>query len=148
MKTKKKIVKNIKPKSYDINYEYICPLCGCNHWLTNIETKTKGFRVACDCGAILFPKVVKKIKIIYKTINVKSVKKTAKDTETTTKSSDIVLDKSIANSSCDTLEKYGFERSEALSLVEKAFAQIQVNDSVSLIKKALELLGAEKCDTH
>jgi formylmethanofuran dehydrogenase subunit B len=143
MKTKKKIVKNIKPKSYDINYEYICPLCGCNHWLTSIETKTKGFRVACDCGAILFPKVIKKIKIVYKIINLENTNKPAQDT-TTSESTAIVLDKSVANISCDTLEKYGFERSEALSLVEKAFDQIQVNDSVSLIKKALELLGAEK----
>jgi formylmethanofuran dehydrogenase subunit B len=143
MKTKKKIVKNIKPKSYDINYEYICPLCGCNHWLTSIETKTKGFRVACDCGAILFPKVIKKIKIVYKIINVENTNKPAQDT-TTPESTAIVLDKSVANIASDTLEKYGFERSEALSLVEKAFDQIQVNDSVSLIKKALELLGAEK----
>jgi formylmethanofuran dehydrogenase subunit B len=143
MKTKKKIVKNIKPKSYDINYEYICPLCGCNHWLTSIETKTKRFRVACDCGAILFPKAIKKIKIVYKIINVENTNKPAQDT-TTPESTAIVLDKSVANIACDTLEKYGFERSEALSLVEKAFDQIQVNDSVSLIKKALELLGAEK----
>ena len=146
MKTKKKIVKNIKPKSYDINYEYICPLCGCNHWLTNTETKTKGFRVACDCGAILFPKVIKKIKIIYKIINVESTTKTEKETKP--QSSEIVLDKSIANKACDTLEKYGFERSEALSLVEKAFDQIQVNDSVGLIKKALELFGVETCEIH
>ncbi|MEB3202982.1 MAG: hypothetical protein VKK05_09255, partial [Synechococcus sp.] len=81
MKIKNKIIRNIKPKDYDINYEYICPKCGVNHWLTSRESKTKNFKIACDCGRILSPARIKKIIIIYEDsiCNKDKVKKTAKD---------------------------------------------------------------------
>lgn len=139
----KKIIKNIKPKNYDINYEYICPSCGYNHWLTSRETKTKGFRIACECGCILMPKIIKDIKIIYKKILPKNTQASISvDQSSGSKAEEsIQLDKETLNDSVCILETYGFEKTEAIDLIKRAFEQTKNDNKIDLIKTALNLFG-------
>jgi|APGre2960657404_1045060.scaffolds.fasta_scaffold05667_6 transcription elongation factor Elf1 len=154
MKTKKKkIIYNIKPKSYDISYEFICPECGLNHWLTKVESKTKLFKIACDCGLIIVPVRIKNIKLNYEKYDRdhKRVKPEIQNSSNTTDnknttdsdpvSNDIILSDEVLNKSAEYLQNYGFEKSEAKDLIKKAFDEIKIDNPVALLKKALQLLG-------
>jgi len=129
----KKIL-NVKPKNFDISYEYVCSECGLNHWLTNIETKTKNFKIACECGVILIPKRIKSIDIIYfKPNKTKSKEKT--------KHKKFTIDKDILTKTCSCLETYGFEKQEVEPIVIQILENCGSIDQLELIKMVLKTFG-------
>lgn len=154
MKTKKKkIIYNVKPKSYNISYEFICPECGLNHWLTKVESKTRLFKIACDCGLIIVPARIKNIKLNYEIYDRdnKKVKPETKHTnngtdtkdavDSSTVTNDNILSGDVLSKSSEYLQNYGFEKSEATELIKKAFDEIKIDNPVALLKKALQSLG-------
>lgn len=144
-KKKKKTIFNIKPIGYDINYEYLCPKCGLNHWLTDTETKTNKFKIACDCGIIIIPAKITKIKFGYKKYNItkksrKPKQETKQNQETTETTKKTVSDQTL-NKVSSLLQDYGFEQKEARELACKAFDDIQIDDVMELLKQALKSFG-------
>lgn len=159
MKTKRQINKCLvlKPVSKDINYEYVCTQCGCNHWISHREACAKNFRIICDCNIIIKPKRIRDTKIIY----VKSKKQNSpelsgplakeeipedeKITETEyivdDKSVDVELEDYILNTASKILMGYGYEKNEADTLIIRAFDWSKKNDTATLVKLALKGFG-------
>jgi hypothetical protein len=154
MKTKRKI-SNIKPVSYEISFEYICPSCGYNHWVLEREVKLKGFRIICECDTIIKTKTIKKVNFVYSQNSfkpkapVENVKPTdtIKPVENTTKQEpqeEPVLDHNIAERAAKNLVSYGFEYEESLDKIHSAFKTNDFNDDiVNLVKTALKDTGNE-----
>lgn len=149
MKTKRKI-SNIKPVSYEISFEYICPSCGYNHWVLEREVKLKGFRIICECDTIIKTKTIKKVNFVYaqnsfkpKTpVKVVEPTEAVKPAENTTKEEtqeEPVLDHDIAERAAKNLISYGFEYQESLDKIHSAFKTNHYDDSiVNLVKTALK----------
>ena len=38
------------PKEHDLHVKYVCPNCTDEHWHTQQEAMTEGFRIVCECG--------------------------------------------------------------------------------------------------
>jgi hypothetical protein len=161
MKTKRKI-SNIKPVSYEISFEYICPSCGYNHWVLEREVKLKGFRIICECDTIIKTKTIKKVNFVYSqnsfkpkapvedvkpTDTIKPVENTIKPIENTTKEKpqeEPILDHNIAERAAKNLISYGFEYEESLDKIHSAFKTNDFNDDiVNLVKTALKDTGNE-----
>jgi DNA-directed RNA polymerase subunit RPC12/RpoP len=124
--------KSLKPTDYDIHLKYICSACGNIHWLSWNESKTKNFKIVCDCGEVFKVRRVESFKIEY----YKKTKTVNTATTTTTIPTDL-LKKSVK-----TLISYGFTESEASSMVSDSYNKHPVNDLVLLIKQTLEYFGA------
>jgi uncharacterized protein YaaW (UPF0174 family) len=124
MKTKKSLI----PIDHDIHLKYICPKCGNIHWLSWNESKTKNFKIVCDCGQVLKVKRVESFKIQY-----------YKQHKTETITPNIPTD--LLKKSVKTLISYGFTEAEALSMVSDSYNKHPVNDLVLLIKQTLEYFG-------
>src|SRR5690606_23122306 len=43
----KNSTQKIKPVGYNVDLKYQCPQCGSDHWITQQEAKTTGFRIVC-----------------------------------------------------------------------------------------------------
>ena len=142
------MILNVKPKGYDISYEYICPNCGLNHWLTNTEAKTNKFKIACECNCIIIPAKIIGIKLKYKKYS--SKQKVAPSsppvdpTKTDHEESIEPLKNNILKIVSDSLQDYGFEKTEAEELIRKAYAETKIDDPVQLLKQVLQSLGVNK----
>lgn len=128
------IIKNLRPIDQDVHFKYKCPVCGINHWLSLEETKTKGFKVVCDCKSVLRVKKIQDIKIKYQ-------KQQAKP--------NIELSKSHTDKAIAVLTNYGFSLEECQQLISSC--NIQKNDTVAnIVKKSLAYKLGEiqngKCD--
>jgi hypothetical protein len=128
------IIKNLRPIDQDIHFKYKCPVCGINHWLSLEETKTKGFKVVCDCKTVLKVKKIQNIKIKYHRQHTKP---------------NVDLSKSNIDKAITTLGNYGFTLEECQKLT--ASCNIQKNDTVAnIVKKSLAYKFGEiqngKCD--
>jgi uncharacterized protein YbcC (UPF0753/DUF2309 family) len=132
-----KKMKNQKPIEIDAHFKYRCPKssCGFDHWISLKESKTKGFRIVCDCGFVFKPKRISKIKILY--ADIKLVEKKEQPVKTIEKPK-IPID--FKNSCVRLLVTYGFTKEESVSLCEKAFEKNPVNSSGLLIKYILQNL--------
>jgi hypothetical protein len=107
------------------------------------ETQTKGFKIVCDCGEILRVKLVEKIDIIYQQIPKKEtplpvvIKKPVPPQEKTIET--IPLD--LLKQCCTILLGYGFDISEAETLLVSTFNDKPIYTCVDLIKQALKNFG-------
>ena len=154
MKTKRKI-SNIKPVSYEISFEYICPSCGYNHWVLEREVKLKGFRIICECDTIIKTKTIKKVNFVYAQnsfkpkapVEVVKPTETIKPVENTTKEEtqeEPVLEHDVAERAAKNLISYGFEYQESLDKIHSAFKANGYDDNiVNLVKTALKDTGNE-----
>lgn len=135
----KKIVKHIKPKDYDISFEYICPECGVNHWLTKIEANTKLFKIACDCGLVLIPERIVGLKLKYSNKRKNKLQKQQQQQENNTTTNG--MSEELLVRASKQLESYGFEKLEAQELIRKAFDRTGSLNQLDLLRTALQSLG-------
>lgn len=135
--------KRLRPIDQDIHLKYRCPKCSVDHWLSMKETQTKGFKIVCDCGEILRVKLVEKIDIIYQQIPKKETslpvvtEKPVPPQEKTIET--IPLD--LLKQCCTILLGYGFDISEAETLLVSTFNDKPIYTCVDLIKQALKNFG-------
>lgn len=163
MATKTRIQKKIidlKPVNTDLYCEYVCPLCGCSHWISQKEAGTRNFKIVCDCDVILQPKRISGIKIKYflkkekpqedqkenkvltRPEQPEQIKQTTEEnTEIIAEEKIIELDSQVLRKACENLIPYGFEKKEAEDLIKEAFNNCQENDISILVKRSLQLLG-------
>lgn len=148
----------LKPVSTDINYEYVCTKCGCNHWISHREACAKNFRIICDCNIVIKPKRILDVKIVY----VKSKKQNSRESSATLEKEEITtgeksaeildgvvddtkpyieLDNHTLNEASRILIGYGYEENEADTLIRKAFDLYKQNDIAALVKLALKGFG-------
>jgi len=140
--------KNLKPIDAEVSLIYICPSCNDQHWLFLREAKTKGFRIACGCGDILFPKLVSGIKIVYqetlkRKINIeKEIEPSRKATETSSNiREDInILTDEVLEECCKTLFHFGFSKKEAEESIKSAHMILNTTDIKTLVKYVLKQL--------
>lgn len=138
MKTKQAKTINLKPIEIDLHLRYECPSTSCkyDHWLSLKEAQTPNFKIVCDCGLVLRPKLVKTIKIIYKQ------KKIAQDTPVVKAPETPKFTQSIPKelqSQCSKyLMTYGFTKEESDALLVKAYHINQTINASALIKYILE----------
>jgi hypothetical protein len=130
MNKQKKTIRQVKPCDIDIHFKYKCSNEECNieHWLFLKESKTKNFKIVCECGNIYIPKRVSKLVIRYAG--------SLKQKHSTQKLSNNILQKCIK-----ILDKYGFDKTESEKLIQQAFEQSKSEEIGSLIKLALQLFG-------
>lgn len=131
---KKKKTKNIKPYDFDIQLIYRCPNCNLEHWLSLIETQTKGFKVVCDCSHIFRVKTIKGIDIVFEQdaaaletkeekIENADIKEPIVESVDTPKEKVVPTD--LFNKCIPTLTSYGFTKKEAQELI---YSTYQAND--------------------
>ena len=142
MKTKKT---KLKPIDIDVYLKYRCPNSDCNidHWLSLKETKTKNFKVVCDCGTVFKPKKIAKLNIVYDnkhttTPIVESTKVVVKDHEQEKSS----IPQDLLEKASKILSIYGFTDKESSEMVSEAYRQTQQTDIGILIKFILSSFGA------
>lgn len=132
MKTNKKIIKDIVHKSIDASFEFVCPVCNNTHWIFLREVQLKKFKIACECGSVLIPKQVKKLKTLYTTQKI-------------SKSTDEAVDKNIdIYAKCGTiLGSYGYSDTEIQEMLNIAVAKLNTTDIKEIIKYCITFLGAK-----
>lgn len=137
-----KILRNQKPIDIDAHLLYVCknPNCRYSHWISLKESQTKNFKMVCDCGTIYSPKLIDKIKIIYKKDKVES-KENIKAPTTQNKSNPKEIDLELLNKSVQILVGYGFTKIESEQLVRNTYSINPIDNCVLLIKKVLESFG-------
>jgi hypothetical protein len=144
----KTIKTNLKPISLDAHFKYRCPSSECTieHWLSLGETKTKNFKVVCDCGTIFSPKRISKIKIVYRT-----TRKAAKAIEpievvepkATIQTESPKIPVELLEKSVKILSVYGFTDKEAKELLINSYNKCNTSDIASLVKFTLETFGGK-----
>jgi hypothetical protein len=110
----------------------------------------------CDCDIIIKPKRILDTKILYakKKDNTQSVNKVQtkqpktnntfiKQTTPPESEPSVLLDADIKKECCDILIGYGFEKQEALVLIDKSFHICQTNEVTLLVKTALKNIGVK-----
>jgi len=161
-KEKKKKSKTIvlKPASKDIYYEYVCPKCGCNHWINHKEACTKNFKIVCDCDITIRPKRIVDTKIVYAKSKKSSSPAPVEPLEndetpiddkiediaelsSDEKEADINLDNHVLSEASKILVGYGYEDNEADDLIRKAFELEKQNNISILVKAALKGIGVD-----
>jgi len=130
MKTKK----NQKPTEYDIHLKYLCPQCGCSHWLSFLESSTKNYKLVCDCGCVFKVKRTEKFKIKYVESKCQQIVEKNKP----------VIPNDILNKASAVLINYGFTKNEAIDLIKQSFHKKPEQNISSLVKTALELMKNEQ----
>ena len=146
----------LKPVSKDIYYKYVCTKCGCEHWTTHKEACTKNFKIICDCDITIKPKRILGTKIVYAkaTDNTQSINNTQTEqpksnntfieqTKNPNTKPSVLLDDNIKKECCDILIGYGFEKQEALVLIDKSFSICKTNEVTLLVKTALKNIGVK-----
>lgn len=135
--------KNLKPISVDAQFKYRCinPDCGSEHWLFLNQVKVKGFKLACDCGAVYKIRQIEKIRIRY-------VKKPQKPQESQSYCSTQLNSASAPKAQPEyikkaykILENYGFSNKEAIELVNKAYDLTKCDNPLLLVKDAIKIFG-------
>lgn len=137
---KKKI--NLKPIDIDLHLKYRCPnsKCNANHWLSLQESKTPKFKIVCDsCGLVSRPKVIHKVKILYKKstkpkIHEQPIQEPEKPT----------IPQNFLDDGTKTLMNYGFTKTEAITLLTKSFennTSANLSDLMRYILLNLETLN-------
>ena len=126
--------KNLKPIDIDLHLKYKCPESTCrqNHWLSLRETKTKNFKIVCDCGLVFSPKRISKINIKYH-----------KRADNKEKTVDQIpsLSTDLQQKCVKLLTRYGFTDEESVVLIDKAWTITKNSSPTSLVKFVLQNLG-------
>lgn len=128
-------IKNLRPTEIDGSFKYSCPNCSSDYWATLKQVRCKEFVIVCDCETILKPKPVELIRIVYKKKKQKNV-------------SEDVLDSEILDRCCKSLMSYGFDKEEAVKLIQKAYKDTKNTDCATLVKMSLSNFGENngKCN--
>ena len=130
--------KELKPINADVSLEYKCPSCHASHWLFLRETRTKGFRIVCECDAIIFPKTIKEIKIVYQQIVKEKVETTESiKKEPTEEIPFAILSERSLQECCKTLRYFGFDKKEAVEKITDAFENLQTDNIKELVNYVL-----------
>lgn len=116
---------NQKPIEIDASLKYQCPQCQTDHWLFLREAKTKNYKVVCECGCVFKPKTIKKLKLVYKKNKPQNNK----------------LPIDTLNQCVKILGDLGFDKSQSIDLINKAYEQTTSLDVTILIKTAITLFG-------
>lgn len=139
---RKKKITRLKPIEIDAHFRYECPDkgCRCDHWLSLKEAQTPNFKIVCDCGLVLRPKLIQKIKILYKKKPAKheSQKQSVEPTKPEIINNKRSLPTALKEESAKKLMYYGFTKEESELLCEKAFNLNETGQSSVLIKYILE----------
>ena len=145
----------LKPVSKDIYYKYVCTKCGCEHWISHKEACAKNFKIICDCDITIKPKRILDTKVFYakEKTNIQSANKIQATKQSKTNNTfikqttppepSVLLDADIKKECCDILIGYGFEKQEALVLIDKSFGICQTNEVTLLVKTALKNIGVK-----
>ena len=133
------IQKRQKPIDYDVHLKYRCSSCERDHWLSLAEAKTKNFKIVCECGLAIKPKLINQIKLIYHSSH-KSKLTTIKTEQKVEENVPVDL----LNKCTKILGDYGFEPSEAKKMVTKCFVEQPTSNCLELIKHVLTYFGALK----
>jgi len=132
----KKKIKNLKPIDTDIHLIYSCPNCSSQHWLSLKESKTKNFKIVCDCDTIFKVKLVKEIKIIYEEI---VILKPSSIVSVSPEPQKIPID--LLSKAAKILIGYGFTKIESEDLVRSTFEKNPTEDCAILVKNSLSNFG-------
>jgi Holliday junction resolvasome RuvABC DNA-binding subunit len=121
-------MKNQKPTDIEASLKYICNKCGASHWLFLREAKAENFKIVCECNNIFIVSQIISLNIEYK------------DTTTTTieNSEDYALSQSIIDTCTKTLLSLGYNKTEAITLINEAYINTNTKDSTTLIKNILQ----------
>lgn len=140
MKIMKK--KNQKPIEIDAYLKYRCPYlnCGQNHWLTLKESQTKKFKIVCDCGNILIPKRIDKIKIKY-VDDKRNIIKEKSLIEAKQETIEAPIPERLLVICSKTLTDYGFTTNEAHSLLKQSYVLNPTDNPLELINNTLKIIG-------
>jgi len=143
MTTKK--TKHQKPIDLDVHFKFRCvkSSCGYEHWISLKEAQTKNYKIVCDCGKILRPKRISKVKILY--ARDESHAAPATQQKIVPIKADAI--DSVPVASVDMLAKcgkvlvgFGFTQAEARILTNRAYRDFQTEDASALIKCILSNL--------
>jgi hypothetical protein len=128
-------IKNLRPTEIDGSFKYTCPNCSSDYWVNLKQVRCKHFVIVCDCETVLKPKLVELIKIVYKKKKEKS-------------SSEDVINSEILDRCCKSLMSYGFDKEEAIKLIQKAYKETKNTDCATLVKMSLSNFGENngKCN--
>ena len=137
-KNKNKI-KNLKPIDLDLTFGYTCPSCSATHWVRLKQAQYDKFVIVCDCNAILKPRTIENIKILYKKKRV-STKAEAGGADAIQNEE---IDSKVLDTCCKSLLGYGFSKQEAQELVKKTYADCKSLDCSTLIKLSLTNFGGK-----
>lgn len=159
MTTKQKKINNLEPAETDCYYKYICPSCGCSHWISHKEACTHDFKIVCDCDIILSPKKILDINLQYDIPKDKTKKRKKKNKKkkdffeefgTLGQSIDIEQEEKFTAEekrnieiACESLVNYGYDEKESIAMIERAFEICEDKDAVNLVKVSLTRIGKE-----
>jgi hypothetical protein len=138
--------KSLKPIEVDAYFKYRCPQsnCGQNHWLTLKETQTKNFKIVCDCGEILKPKRIDKIRIKFFTKTKTQKEEPAKEENLPQKTEEIYdnpISERLLVICSKTLKDYGFTSKEAENLLKQSYVLNPTENPLELINNTLIMIG-------
>lgn len=122
---KKKKTKLLRPIDIDLYLKYRCynKKCEMYHWISLSEAKTPNYKIVCNCGKVLRPKLLAKIKLCYKSKKPNHI------------------DDAILEESYKSLSSYGFSKQESDHYIKIAYDNLKINDIGSLIKEAIKIFG-------
>lgn len=132
-----KKIKNLRHKKIDLHLQYQCPECGCLHWLSISENKTKNFIIKCECGIQIRVKKIDKIFFEYET-NEEKPKQSAKTFDNLHENIPTDLHKKCVQA----LSNYGYIPSEVNDFINQAFKDTTSFDIKILVTETIKLIGA------
>lgn len=137
----KKNQKILKPIDLDLHFKYRCSNSKCenDHWLSLKESRTKNFKIVCECGAVYRPKRINKIKIIYDNVRIKK-KKDKQPIVNNKQEEKIKIPVDLQTKCVKLLCGYGFTTDESILLVDRAFEISPTEDAGLLIKYIIQNL--------
>lgn len=126
-------IKNLKPTEIDAHIKYNCPNVDCKieHWITLQESVTKNFLIVCDCGNIIKPKRIKKIKPVY------HGNKTKKNKDLS--NIDLVNQSNLMIKATKIMCSFGFDSTEAKHMLEQYYKHNPINDPLLLVKNTIAI---------
>jgi hypothetical protein len=141
-KTKMKIQ---KPIEIDAHLKYRCYKCSLDHWISLKESKTKNYKIVCDCGIVFIPKRIKNLSINYR---LKKIQNNSQHTTTCTitqnRDNKHSISPEILEKCSLLLIKYGFTKAEAKNLVIDSYNKIGSDNISILVKDILQSIGDKK----
>jgi hypothetical protein len=134
-----KKVKNLKPTEIDLHIKYSCPNKSCknDHWATLKESQTKNFIMVCECGYIIKPKRIDKVKIVYHKTN--TTKKIIPKENT-------IIPKDILSKSIPMMVALGYSEEEAFRMLTSYYSHNPITDYKALVKNSIAISNGRYLD--
>lgn len=130
-------IKNQRPTEIEAHIKYVCPnkKCRNEHWLSYNETRTKNFKVVCDCSTVFSPKPIKKLSIIYHKKSIDTSKEKPKVDTTVIIEHKIPQD--ILDKSSKIMQAFGFRKQEADNMLSEFYKTNPIDDYKQLVQNTL-----------